>query len=280
MNFLQRSVVTVKSRVFRVTILSTRLSSISTTSSEPFSHDEKFYGSARPTSREPLSPLQSIALTIYSASKAFIDPERHDMVAMLAEVTGKFALESMHDMMLNDPTGRRILQDRPLVTKENINIEALKVLPENTFGSAYASFLSKHGFDPDARSEVRYIPNPDLAYVMTRYRQSHDFFHVMTELPPTIPGELALKYVELFQTGLPVCALSATSGSMMLGIQDRNLWQKTYLPWAIQVGKFGKRWMNVYWEEHFQKDLKEFRNELGILVAPTEDISFNLKTKK
>jgi ubiquinone biosynthesis protein COQ4 len=103
---------------------------------------------------------------------------------------------------------------------------------------------------------------------MTRYRQSHDFYHVMTDLPPSIPGELALKYVELFQTGLPVCALSASAGSFMLGIEERRIWETTYLPWAIQVGKHGKIWMNVYWEELFERDLIELRNELGVVVAP------------
>lgn len=57
---------------------------------------------------------------------------------------------------------------------------------------------------------------------------------------------------------------------MMLGVQERILWETTYLPWAIKVGK-GVRWMNVYWEEHFEKDLKEFRDELGIEVAPRID---------
>jgi ubiquinone biosynthesis protein COQ4 len=90
----------------------------------------------------------------------------------------------------------------------------------------------------------------------------------MTDLPPSIPGELALKYVELFQTGLPVCALSASVGSLMLGANERKIWEKTYLPWAIQVGKYGKKWINVYWEELFERDLIELRNELGVVVAP------------
>lgn len=132
--------------------------------------DEKFYGSPRLSANSHLSPLQSLSLAIYSATKAYIDPERHDMVALLAEVTGKFALENMYQTMLNDPTGRRILQDRPLVTKESVDIEKLKKMPKNTFGYGYAEFLNKHGFDPDGRAKVQYISNPDLAYVMTRYR--------------------------------------------------------------------------------------------------------------
>jgi ubiquinone biosynthesis protein COQ4 len=232
-----------------------------TTTSEPF------YGKPR-EGKKPLSPLQSISLAVYSATNAFLDPERHDMVAALAEVTGSVALHTMHRDMMNDPTGRRILADRPLVNTNSIDIQVLEELPKNTFGYAYAMFLRKNGFDPDERAHVKYIANEELAYVMKRYRQCHDFYHVVTDLPPTVLGELALKYVELFQTGLPVCALSVSVGSMKLSKEERRQLVEEYLPWAIRVGKNNKKWINIYWEEEFQKDLKDFRLELGIDVAP------------
>ena len=190
------------------------------------------------------------------------------MVATLSEVTGSVALRNMYDEMMADPTGQRILTDRPLVDTASIDIQALEQLKSNTFGYAYASFLKKNGFDPDERAEVKYIADEELAYVMKRYRQSHDFYHVLTDLPPSIPGELALKYVELFQTGLPVCALSATVGSLKLGVEERRIWRESYLPWAVRVGNNEKKWMNVYWEEEFGRDLSELRDELGIEVAP------------
>jgi len=233
-----------------------------TTASEPF------YGGPR-EEKKPLSPLQSISLAIYSATNAFLDPERHDMVAALAEVTGSVALQNMHRDMMSDPTGRRILADRPLVNTESVDIKTLEQLPKNTFGYAYAMFLKKNGFDPDERALVKFVAKDELAYVMKRYRQSHDFYHVVTDLPPTVLGELALKYVELFQTGLPVCALSVSVGSMKLSKEERRQLVEEYLPWAIRVGKNHKKWMNIYWEEEFHKDLKDFRLELGIDVAPT-----------
>ena len=33
------------------------------------------------------------------------------------------------------------------------------------------AFLKSHDFDPDERSDVQFIEDPDLAYVMLRYRQ-------------------------------------------------------------------------------------------------------------
>ena len=227
---------------------------------------EPFYGTPR-DKKQPLSPLQSFTLAAYSATTAFLNPERHDMVATLSEVTGSIALQTMYDGMMADPTGQRILTDRPIVDTNSIDIKALENLPPNTFGYGYANFLKRNGFDPDDRADVKYVVDEELAYVMKRYRQSHDFFHVVTGLPPTVPGELALKYAELFQTGLPVCALSATVGSMKLEPEERRIWKESYLPWAIRVGK-GKKWMNVYWEEEFEKDLVTLREELGVVAAP------------
>eukprot|EP00979_Chaetoceros_neogracilis_P011156 scaffold2708_cov190-Chaetoceros_neogracile.AAC.2 len=226
---------------------------------------EPFYGSPR-EGKTPLSPLQSITLAVYSATNAFINPEKHDMVATLSEVTGTIALQNMYNDMMADPTGQRILTDRPVVDTGSINIEELEKLPTNTFGYGYAMFLKKNGFNPDERAEVKYIADEELAYVMNRYRQSHDFYHVVTDLSPSMPGELALKYAELFQTGLPVCALSATVGSLKLEADERKIWKDKYLPWAIRVGK-GKKWLNVYWEEEFETDLSTLRDKIGVVAA-------------
>lgn len=230
-------------------------------------NNEPFYGSPREGKR-PLGPLQAIPLALYSATSAFLDPERHDMVAALGEVTGSVALQNMYNEMMADPTGQRILTDRPLVNSRSIDIDALEKLPKNTFGYGYAMFLKRNGFDPDARADVKYVVDDELAYVMKRYRQCHDFYHVMTDLPPTVLGELALKYVELFQTGLPMCALSVSVGSMKLTQEERKQLVEAYLPWAIRVGRNDQKWMNVYWEEQFEKDLDDLRQELSIDIAP------------
>lgn len=46
--------------------------------------------------------------------------------------------------------------------------------------------------------------------------QVHDFWHVLSGLPPTVVGEIALKWFEMMQTGLPVTALSAFVGPLRL----------------------------------------------------------------
>jgi len=236
-----------------------------------------FYGAPRPASTSP-SFLQRLALATHSATTAFADPTRADAVAALGEVTGHVSLTQMYDRMMSDPTGQRILRDQPLVSNSTIDMDdlfqQLKRARESnkgeelTFGQAYAAFMEEHGYDPDERSEVKYITDPELAYIMLRYRQCHDYWHALTGLPPTVLGELGLKWLELLQTGLPVAALSATVGSLRLNAQERDILNNQYLPWAVRMSNQSDYLLNVYYEEEFDTPLSELRKRIGIEAAP------------
>ena len=241
------------------------------------------------------------------------DPTRADAVAAVGELTGRGALLGLWENMRRDPVGRDILRERPLVSKATIPYERLmreaRELRERTneskgddidnndltFGQAYGAFLLQHGFDPDERDPVRYLEGDgdddnttqDLAYVMTRYRQCHDFWHALTGLPPTVAGELGLKWLELFQTGMPLAALSCTVGSLSLlssssssratAAADLDTVWNVYLPWARRChwkmgGQPGKL-MNVYYEREWETPVVELRQRLGLEVAPTVEVA-------
>jgi hypothetical protein len=140
-----------------------------------------FYGRPREpqTNTEPRSVQSRLALAIHYATTAFSDPTRADAVAALGEITGPVTLSRLHEQMKRDATGRRILEERPVVSKATIPFESLmaeapedpNTIPNITFGQAYGCFLKSHNFDPDERDEVTLIQDDDLAYVMLRYRQ-------------------------------------------------------------------------------------------------------------
>eukprot|EP01035_Chromulina_nebulosa_P019787 gene19787-25727_t len=58
---------------------------------------------------------------------------------------------------------------------------------------------------------------------MYRYRQVHDFWHVLSGLPPSILGEIGLKWFELKVTGLPVCLLSGLVGPVRLSLEEQKI---------------------------------------------------------
>lgn len=264
-----------------------------TTATDP----EPFYGRPRPStstspstssSSLPLSCGDRITLALHSAITAYSDPTRADAVAILAEITGPITLQRIHKIMINDETGKQILIDRPVVSKATIPYEELIANAPTTdydfnsssnnnndnddanitFGQAYGSFLKIHGFDPDERDDVKYVEDETLAYIMLRYRQCHDYFHTITGLPPTVLGELGLKWYELFQTGLPVAALSCTVGSLRVTEDEQHFIRTVYLPWAIQNSQNATFLMNVYYEKEFDTPLHELRRRLNLQSAP------------
>ena len=165
--------------------------------------------------------------------------------------------------MLSDPTGRRILRDRPRITSKTLSMDRLRSLPVNTVGRAYAEWLDREGVSPDTRSEVHYIDDEECAYVMQRYRECHDFFHALTGLPIVVEGEVALKAFEFANTLLPMTGLSVFALTRMKPAERKRFFT-IYGPWAIKNGLGSKEAINVYWEEQLEKDVDELRNELGI----------------
>lgn len=191
-----------------------------------------------------------------------------DLIATLGEATATpYFIYRLRDAMLSDPTGRRILRDRPRITSKTLDLQYLRTLPENSVGRAYATWLDREGVSPDTRDSVQYIDNEECAYVMQRYRECHDFYHSVTGLPIFVEGELALKAFEFLNTVIPMTGLSLFAFVRMKPA-ERERFFSLHLPWAVRSGLASKELINVYWEEILEKDVDEFRQEMGIEQPP------------
>ena len=217
----------------------------------------------------PTNPLQRLAATAISAVEALKDPKRADMVGVLGEATGRVALERVRRDLQKTESGLTLLRERPVVDSKTINGEALRSLAKGTFGQEYGLFLERYGFDPDDRTPVALVDDEELAYVLLRYRQVHDFWHVLFDLPPTVHGELVLKWFELAHTGLPVAAFSALFGPLRLSSKQRARLYDHHVPWAMAQGRrCTQSLLSVHYETHFDEDLGALRKRLGITAAP------------
>eukprot|EP00274_Cyanoptyche_gloeocystis_P000111 CAMPEP_0196659348 /NCGR_PEP_ID=MMETSP1086-20130531/34502_1 /TAXON_ID=77921 /ORGANISM="Cyanoptyche gloeocystis , Strain SAG4.97" /LENGTH=203 /DNA_ID=CAMNT_0041993295 /DNA_START=148 /DNA_END=759 /DNA_ORIENTATION=- len=199
---------------------------------------------------------------------ALANPERADMVAVLGETTGNTALRRMRHTMLSDPVGRQILEEKPRINNQSIFLQELRRYPQGTLGRAYADFMGSHQFNPDERPQVRFIEDPENAYVMQRYRECHDMFHVLLGLPPTVLGELVVKCVEATQFALPMAVLSAAVGPSRLSLAESRLLFAHYFPWAVRTARSSKYLLNVYYEKHLSERLDDLRTSLSIPPLP------------
>jgi len=216
----------------------------------------------------PLTKVERLGLAVGSAVTSLVNPRRGDMIAALGEATAQpYFIRALKNRMLSDPTGRRILRDRPRITSTTMSLERLRKLPNNTVGRTYAAWLDREGVTPDTRDQVKYIDDEEEAYVMQRYRESHDFFHALTGLPVFVEGEIGLKAFEFANTGLPMTALSLAAIIRLKPAERKRMFQ-TYLPWAFSNGWRSKDVINVYWEEELETDVDELRARLGIERPP------------
>ncbi|KAH7925819.1 coenzyme Q biosynthesis Coq4, partial [Leucogyrophana mollusca] len=215
----------------------------------------------------PLTAFQNAFLAVGSALMALADPRRGDMVAALGETTAGSTLTRLRDIMLDSPEGRRILKERPRINSKTLNMDKLRELPDGTFGRAYIGWLDGCRVTPDSREPVHYISDPELAYVMQRYRETHDFYHALFSLRVSALPELALKAFEFTNLGFPMTAFALGAAVRLKPAQRERLW-KEYVPWAMRCGSHGRCLLTVYWEERWAQDLKELQMELGVWNPP------------
>lgn len=221
-----------------------------------------------PIRNVPITPLQRALYAAGSAVTALFNPLRGDMVAVLGETTGTRALQTLRDAMLMDPDGRRILRERPRIGSGTIDLDKLRKLKPGTFGRTYVDWLDEHQVTPDTRMPVQFVEDPELAYVLQRYREIHDFWHALTGLGITVEAELALKWFEMVQTGLPMTALASFAGPLRLNSQERERMRKIWVPWALQAASEARNLMCVPYERLWDRDLEALRKELNIRTPP------------
>ncbi|KAG2149041.1 Coq4-domain-containing protein [Suillus bovinus] len=215
----------------------------------------------------PLTPFETGILAVGSALMSLIDTRRADMVAACGETTAGPTLVKLRDIMLESPEGRRILKEMPRINSQTLDWEKLRSLPENTFGRAYVGWLDACKVTPDSREPVHYIDDPELAYVMQRYRETHDLYHAVFGFKVSALPELALKAFEFANLGFPMTALSLGASMKLKPPQRTRLWGE-FVPWAARCGSHARCLLTVYWEERWGQDLDEMKKEFGVWDPP------------
>ncbi|KAJ7699746.1 ubiquinone biosynthesis protein COQ4, mitochondrial [Mycena olivaceomarginata] len=210
----------------------------------------------------PLGWFENGVLAVGSALMSLADPRRGDMVAALGETTAGPSLPRLRDIMLESAEGRQILKDRPRINSSTVDMAKLAELPEGTLGRAYITWLES------VRAQVHYIDDPELAYVMQRYRECHDFYHCIVNLPVSVEAEIAVKYFEFANLGLPLAALSAIFGPLRLNSAQLQRLFSEYVPWALRCGGSARSLITVRWEHRWEQNIEDMKKELGLWDAP------------
>jgi ubiquinone biosynthesis protein COQ4 len=129
----------------------------------------------------------------YQASKAaitvFCNPSRVEALATVTDLTTN--LPRLRSLMLSSASGRSILRNRAQLNSTTVNLDHLCTLPRGMFGREVSicscikhgqvyEFLESNSITLDSRTPTQNVSDPELAYIMNRYRQIHDLLHVLS----------------------------------------------------------------------------------------------------
>ncbi|BAY12665.1 Coq4 family protein [Calothrix sp. NIES-2098] len=193
----------------------------------------------------------------------FREPANLDSVYDLEDGLLKTKANSLVlDWLKTQPELAQLIEERYIAPIPDI--EKLLQYPEETLGYAYASYIKKSGFDPGFYRQIKV--EDDISYVILRTRQTHDIWHVITGFNTDGPGEIGLKAFEIAQTRRNL-AVALVGVALLLTLVKApeglpNLLEQIIL--GYRMGSKVKPLFAQKWEEHWDKPLDQWRNELGI----------------
>lgn len=148
----------------------------------------------------------------------------------------------------------------------SVDLDEFRTLPAGTLGREYARFMDVRGFSPEERAPVRFVEDAEEKWVLQRYRDVHDLWHLLTGMPTTVLGELGQKWFEWVQTGLPVAGLSAMVGPLRLKGDQRRVLMRDLVPWALKSGAESTDLLAIRFENYLEEDLGVLRKKWGIVM--------------
>jgi ubiquinone biosynthesis protein COQ4 len=216
--------------------------------------------------------VAGLARDSYLIARAIVrvlgDSTKTHEIHRVEEITGRPRYRRVLAELRASPEGRRLLAEKPELSSDHVDFDELRALPESTLGGAYARHLDRNGLSADYQAAAtRHVDDPDMAYLMRRFRQTHDVWHALLGLGITGHEEVIIHWFSYGQLRLPVSALVMLFGSMKhLVLEQRwDALRHSSLE-AYRTGRDARPLLGVYWEDLWRHPIADVRDELGLHV--------------
>ncbi|MEN8181782.1 MAG: Coq4 family protein [Myxococcota bacterium] len=198
--------------------------------------------------------------------RVLADSERTGEIHVAEELTGRGHFDNLRQTLFDNDEGYALLQDRPELCSDQVDYDALRRLPTDTLGLAYVDHLDRNRLSADSQAApTRYIDDPEIAYLMRRFRQTHDVWHALVGLGTHGHEEVLLHAFSWGQLRLPVSAMVVLFGGLKhLVLEARWGTLRRGLPEAHAAGRAASPLLPVYWERHWSEPIAEVRERLRI----------------
>lgn len=214
-----------------------------------------------------LSPVVRWTRAARSLAHILANPEATDKVLEFLQLVNVGSLRERAAAFFADPRGAQLYAEQRKIDSRTVDMDALLALPEDTLGHAYATFLRSHGLTPEVFDNApEGVPDPKLAYLIQRTRQTHDLWHVVTGCETDPAGEIALQAFTYAQVHTPGSAILAITGALKGMRQQPGIVRDVVAHY--RTGVRAKRLPVFPWEDHWATPLAEVRAMLGLPAQP------------
>ena len=198
--------------------------------------------------------------------RVLADSTRTSEIHVAEEITGRRRFARVLADMKETEEGRALLQARPELTSSQVDFDALRRLPASTLGGAYVRHLDRFGLSADSQATpTRFVDDEEIAYLMRRFRQTHDVWHAITALGAEPHNEVVIHAFSLGQLHLPVSWMVVTLGGLKHGLFEGRIGVLTRtMPLAYKVGREARPLMGVWWEQQWGDPLADVQQRLGV----------------
>jgi ubiquinone biosynthesis protein COQ4 len=203
--------------------------------------------------------LPRLWLGLSAGARLLANPRDTQQVFLLAAAVDRDTLLRNHARMQSTERGRALLKKRPRIDRSGVDYDALRALPEDTLGGAYARMLTRENLDPDLFQAPPGLP-VDLAFVAQRIRQTHDLWHVLTGLGTDIASEVALQAFTEEQIHSKTAKLITTFGTLAYGRRFPHM--RALSRKYRELGRRAVYLLEVPWEELWEQKLDDVRARL------------------
>jgi ubiquinone biosynthesis protein COQ4 len=194
--------------------------------------------------------------------RVLADSTRTTEIHAVEELTGRARFRRLRDE-LGD---HEILRLRPELCSEQVDYDALRRLGPDTLGGRYVRHLDANGLSADYQAAAtRYVDDDDIAYLMRRFRQTHDVWHALVALGVEGWEEVTIHAFSLGQLHLPVSWMILFFGGIKHGLLERRWTALTdVMPRAYRIGRRAQPLMPVIWEKMWDEPIDAVRARYAV----------------
>ena len=169
-----------------------------------------------------------------------------------------------------DPHGKRLLKERPDITRQLCDRAYLRSLPDGSVGRAYLAFIESENISPEGIRDASDAgiaekhDKGDMLYMKERMRDTHDLWHTVTGYKGDVAGEIGLLAFILAQNfHLGIAFIVGAAAVRGFSFDSTGMIVEGY-----RRGRASK-WLPAQdWESLLPRPLEEVRKELNLGAPP------------